>query len=118
MNKLFLIAALLFASCGTFADEFDDLEALLRSNEKKEGWLVSSNKDRRIIFIEMKLSAASDGMTQTQFDEFKPMFVEMFRKSLEEKNVPAFKKLNITILFNFVTTDGKLFKLVIGPGDL
>ena len=118
MKKLLLIVALLFASYGAFADQFDDLVNLLRSNGEKQGWTVRSNKVKRIVFIDMKLPAASDGVTQEQFNEVKPMFVDVFKKSLKEENVPGFKKLNITIQFNFVTTDGKYFKLVIAPRDL
>lgn len=118
MKKLLLIAALLFASYGAFADEFDDLVTVLRNNGAKQGWTVRSVKEKRIIFIDMKLPNASDGVTQAQFDEIRPMFVDVFKKSIKEENVPAFKKWNITIQFNFITTDGKTFKLVIAPRDL
>ena len=118
MKKLLLIAALLFASCGVFADEFDNVVAVLRANGKKQGWTVRSDKARRTIFIGVRLPNASDGATQEQFDAAKPVFVDSFRRSIKEENVPAFKKWNITIQFNFITTDGKTFKLVIAPRDL
>lgn len=118
MKKLFLIAALLFASYGAFADEFDDIVILLRSNGEKQGWRIGANRSRRIVSIDLQLPVAGLGVTQEQFDLLKPTFVEMFRKSLNEENVSAFKKLNITIQFNFVTTDGEVFKLVIYPRDL
>lgn len=118
MKKLLLIVALLFASYGVFADEFDDLVTVLRNNGAKQGWTVRSVKEKRIVFIDMKLPAASDGITQAQFDEVRPMFIDVFKRSVQEKNVPVFKMWNITIQFNFTTTDGKMFKLVIAPRDL
>ena len=120
MKKLLLAAALLFASYGAFADQFDDLVTMLRRNGEKQGWVVRSNKVGRTIFIDIKLPQTGEGvtLTQAQFDELKPMFVEMFRKSVKEENVPAFKSWNITIQWNFVTTDGKVFKLAIAPRDL
>ena len=118
MKKLLLIAALLFASYGAFADQFDDFVIMLRQAGKQQGWVIRSNRARRIAIIEAKLPCASDGMTQEQFNEFKPMFVEMFKKSLKAENIPTFKSLNIAIQFNIITTDGKIFKLVIAPRDL
>jgi hypothetical protein len=118
MKKLLLIVALLFVSCGVFADKFDDLVTVLRTNGKKQGWNVRSDKAKRVVFIDVKLPNASEGITQEQFDEVRPVFIDSFKKSIKEENVPAFKKLNITLRFSFTTTDGKTFKLVIAPCDL
>ena len=118
MKKLLLIAALLFASYGAFADEFDEFVSLLRDNVTKQGWKMRADKAKRIIYIEGKLPCPSDGMTQEIFDELRPMLIGAFKQNLREENVPEFKKLNITIVFKIITTDRKFFTLKIAPRDL
>ena len=118
MKKLLLVAALLFASFGAFADEFDDIVAGVKKDCTAQGWQVRSDKAKRIIFFEIKVPAASEGVTQAQFDEMKPMLVKSFKGGAKAEGAAALKKLNITLQFNFVTTDGKVFRTVISPADL
>lgn len=118
MKKLLLAITLMFASVGVFADDFDQLVSMLKGTGAQQGWTVRANKERRIIFFEVKLDDNSDGITQEIFDAFKPAMVANFKKGAKEEGVAAIKQMGVTLYFTFITTDGKRFNIAITPQDL
>ena len=118
MKKLLLALVLMFATVGVFADTFDDLVKFMKTSCAEEGWTIRSNKEKRVIFIDVKLDADSEGVTQELFDTLKPELVKNFKQGAKQEGVNALKELGVTLAFNFVTKDGKVFKIAITPKDL
>jgi len=118
MKKLLLIAALLFASYGAFADEFDDIVNLFKVGAAQQGWKVRGDKPKRIIFIDIKLPMDGELVTQEVFDLIKPMVIENFRKELGPDGIAMIRSYRLTLCLNFITNDGKILKLVLSPTEL
>lgn len=118
MKKLLLTAVLVFAALGTFADDFDDFVAVMQRNSASQGWVVRSDKAKRLVFFDVKIPASGEKLTQEQFDQMKPGFVKNFKDSTGEQGIAALKEFKVTLIFYFITTDGKRFRLTIAPADL
>ena len=111
MKKLLLIAALLFASFGAFADDFDTfVEAMKTENSV----VIRADKPHRIIFIDTKLS---DDIVSLSDEEIAEIKKELF-KAAKGDDPSVVKDLNVTIISNFITKDGKIYSVVISSGDL
>ena len=118
MKKLLLTAVLAFAACGAFADDFDDFVAVMQRNSANQGWVVRSDKAKRLVFFDIRIPAAGRDVTQEQFDTMKPDFVKNFKDSTGAKGIAALKEFKVTLVFNFIATDGKRFRMTIAPADL
>ena len=123
MKKLLLIAALLFASYGAFAEEmindFDALVVVLKTQLEKQGVEVRSDRATNTIFFDSKVPKPSNGVTQEQLDAMKPVMIRgMKDRDKDGKTVQLFKRLKIKLVYNFVTTDGVKYQLVISHEEL
>lgn len=118
MKKLLLIAALMFASFGVFADEFDDFVADMKEKSAQQGWAVRSDKKNHTVFFDVKLPQSGEGVTQEMFDAVKPDLVKSFKKSTGAGGIDFLKTRGITLVFVFTSTDNKQFKVTISPRDL
>ena len=118
MKKLLLIAILTFASFGVFADEFDDFVVSMRENAAQQGWTVRSDKKNRTVFFDVKLPKSEEVITQEMFDALKPELVKNFKKSTGPVGIDFLKTRGITLVFVFISTDTKQFKVTISPRDL
>ena len=118
MKKLLLIAALLFASYGVFADEFDDVVKTLQSNSGAIGCKVRSNKSKRIIYIDFKLPAEVTSASSEELAEFKKEFIKSFRSSSQGKAVVVMKRINASFCINLILTNGKVYRVRIAPDEM
>ena len=111
MKKLFLIAALMFAAVGAFADDFDDFVRGATS-KKIEGVTVCPDKAHRIVFFNCKLSVPGSSVTAEQIAEARNAII----RSLKNPDIPP--DFDITLIYNFISTDGEVFPIVINIADL
>ena len=118
MKKLLLTAALLFASYGVFADEFDDFVATMKRQSAGAETVVRANRAKRIVFFDTRINQNSKGITQEIFDSMKPQLEKDFRKKLGPEGIKFLKRNNISLVFRFVMLDGKRFRVAITPRDL
>ena len=123
MKKLLPLAMLLFASFGVFAaetiDDFDTLATALKTRLEERGVLVRADKAARTIFLDFKVPNPSNGITQAQIDAMKPDMIRgMKERDKDGKQARLFKDLKVTLVYNFVTTDGVKYTLVISYKEL
>lgn len=118
MKKLFLIAALLFASVGVFADEFDDVVVGMRNNVASQGWKVRSNKAKRIIYVDVKLPSEVTSASNEELYEFKKAFIQSFRQGAGPKGIARMKRIGATLCINLILTNDKVYPVMITPADL
>ena len=109
MKKLLLIAALLFASYGAFADDFDLFVAGMR--ESGVG-MVRTDKSHRIVFLDVK--ADFESLSDQELAEIKSMIL----KGMPAENAAIIRELNVTIVFNYISKNGKIYSVVITSSDL
>ena len=116
MKKLLLIASLLFASYGVFADDpFDTFVENVREEARTSGHVVRADRQHRMVFIDIRLPAEAGSLDDAQFAELKS---ELLKEAREDKDIAAVKERDVTLVFNFITGDGKIRSVVIAPADL
>lgn len=119
MKKLLFTAALLFASFGVFADEFDDFVGKMRKGADQNGVRLRADRDRRTIFFDFELPAENAGLTQARLDAMKPdMIADMKKKDRDGKFVSTVKNLRLTFVYNFTADDGRKLRLAISWREL
>ena len=121
MKKLVLIAALLFASYGVFADEYDDFARAVEKNAgpsakvhiyKKEGVLVANYK----LDLDLsKLPPERRDMIFQSVPELKNKIIEAFRNSADAEFM---RNKKLTSIVNYITLDREIITVVITPIDL
>ena len=112
MKKLLLIAALMFASFGAFAEE-DIFDVFVTEMKKNEAFTVRADKPHRIIFIDIKLPEEAIVLSDEQMSELRSEMLRNLRDVSE-----AVKAIGGTIIYNFITANGKIYSLVCAPSDL
>lgn len=115
MKKLILIAALLFASYGAFADEFDDFVGEMRERAENKGNSVRVDKARRIIFMDYKL-AGRKSFTEAELAGVREFVMKGLRG--DKRFAALIKKYGVTVLYNYISTDQNVFTIVVTPNDL
>ena len=122
MEKLLLAAVLMFASVGTFADEFDDFSQVLINKISSSTVAVRADKASHTIFLDIKMPGKLSDMPPEKRRQFidglpklKETFISKLRGSADERML---KKLHATLIYNFVTLDPQIFSVVIAPTDL
>ena len=116
MKKLLLIAALLFASYGAFADEFDDFVAGMRKDLRAEGVKVRSNKSTRTVFLDIKFPIESSQITPEVLAEMKRILIKPIKD--DPRAVAELKDLRVTLVYNIISTDGRVFKIRVRSSEL
>ena len=117
MKKLLLIVALLFASYGAFADEFDDIVAAMRQTSHQTGWKVRSNRATRTITFDIKLPPDVQSASPKDLADFKEAFVPEFRKSAGPRGVALIKRNRVTMVFRLILTNGRIYRVVVRPHE-
>ena len=121
MKKLLLIAALLFASYGVFADEFDDFVKTIQQ-KVGTGGTIRAAKKARIIFIDLKIPGKISELSpekRAQFFQQLPLFEQQFLTSLRgTADAKWLKENNVVIVYNLVSLDPQVFSVVITPVEL
>ena len=120
MKKLLPIALLLFAALAAPAaeDRFDKVVKGLREYSAAQGYTLRVDKEKRIIFLEIKLPFDGEGLTQNMLDEFKPLMIKNFKDRAESDRINALREIDLTLHYILITTDGKRFRIVVTPDDL
>ena len=113
MKKLFLIAALMFASFGAFADDFDDLVAINRRAAAKVGWGFRADYERRLLCFDIKFSEDVKAFTRRELEDFKREFILSFRKNADPEIVDRMRMAKVTMVIHLVMADGYKFKVSI-----
>ena len=116
MKKLFLIAALMFASFGAFADEFDDVVRALQGNSA--GLKVSANRAQRVIYIDFNLPPDVTSATSDDLAEFKAEFIKSFRSSSRGNGPAVMKRVGASFCINLIMTNGRVLRVRITPDEL
>jgi hypothetical protein len=119
MKKFLLIALLAVASVASVAeDRFDMVVKGLREYSAAQGYTLRVDKEKRTIFMEIRLPFDSEGLTQELLDAFKPLMIKNFKDKFENERVNLLKEIDATLHYTLVTTDGRQFKIVVTPDDL
>ena len=112
MKKLMLIAALLFASYGVFADEFDDFVAGARNGGVGD---VRAVKEYKLVFFDYKLPGNTN-VSEEKLAEAKKFLLAELKKN--PQFAPFIRNSGITIIYNYINEERKVFSIVITPGDM
>ena len=117
MKKLLLIAALLFASYGVFADEFDEFVQGAKGGVKNIPNVIAVRADKahRILFFDFRLPDHVKDVSDEQHAEMKRAMIRYFKNS---SFAEGFKELEVTVVYNYITADGKIYSVVISSSDL
>ena len=120
MKKLLPIILFAFAALAAPAaeDRFDMVVKGLREYSEAQGYTLRVDKEKRTIFLEIKLPFDSEGLSQNMLDAFKPLMIKNFRDKAENDHINALKEIDLTLHYILFTTDGKRFEIVITPDDL
>ena len=118
MKKLLLIAALIFASYGAFADEFDDLVTYIQEDSKSQNGIASirAAKEYGIIFMDIKFPG-SRKLSAEELDGGKKKIINEWRSGIPEF-LAKVKKLRLVIIINFINEDREIFTMIVTPDDL
>ena len=116
MKKLFLIAALMFASFGAFADDFDEFVAEARKSLASEGVKVRSDKAERTVFFDINFPIESSQVTPEVLAEMKQILIKPVKS--DPQAVAELQALKVTLVYNIISTDGKVFKITVRSSDL
>ena len=118
MKKLFLIAALMFAAVGAFADDFDMVVQLEQQAGEKGGFKVRGDKEYGVIFYDIKLSADTAPASPEELAEAKKEFLKIYRRNAGPNGIAILKKLSVSLIVNFIYTDYTILSIVITPDEL
>ena len=120
MKKLLPIILFAFAALAATAaeDRFDMVVKGLREYSEAQGYTLRVDREKRTIFLEIKLPFDSEGLSQNMLDAFKPLMIKNFMDRAEKDRINALKEIDLTLHYILVTTDGKVFKIVVTPDDL
>lgn len=117
MKKLLLAIALFLASFTVVAadntDLFDEFVKGMSASSAEGGFVIRSDKEHRIVFMDYKMPAEQKEVSPQDLAEAKAAMIKEMGESGK-----VVKALNISILINFITTDGRIFTVVIMPQDL
>ena len=111
MKKLLLIAALLFASYGAFADDFDEIVDAFRSGAAKAGWGFQVNYQRRVVFFDIKFSENVKAFTRKELEDFKREFIKSFSRNAGPNAVARIKENHVIMVVHLVMADGYKYKV-------
>ncbi|MBP5532257.1 MAG: hypothetical protein J6Y54_09560 [Lentisphaeria bacterium] len=120
MKKFLLTFLFVFAALAAPAaeDRFDKVVRGLREYSEAQGYTLRVDKEKRAIFLEIRLPFDSEGLSQNMLDAFKPLMIKNFKDKAEKDRINALKEIDVTLHYILVTTDGKIFKIVVTPDDL
>ena len=113
MKKLLFAFVLLVASCGAFADDFDDLAALYQRNAARLGWGFQANYKRRVLYFDIKFTERVKAFTRKDLEDFKREFIQSFRKGAGPGGIARMKRARATMVINLVMADGYKYKVSI-----
>ena len=122
MKKILLSAALLFASYGAFADDYDDFVHELRNKlgevTKNLGGpkaAVRADKPHRIVFIDFWMPDDLRRTTPEEDAEIRRTMIEQFKN---DDSADAIRELNVTLVYNYISKKGRIVSVVISSADL
>ena len=113
MKKLLLIAALIFASYGAFADDFDDVAELFRRNAAKVGWGYRVDRAKRMVFFDIKFTENVKSFTRQDLADFKREFIISFKKGAGPNGVAKIKRARLTMVLKLTMADGYSYRVKI-----
>ena len=120
MKKLLLTVLFAFAALAATAaeDRFDKVVRGLREYSEAQGYTLRVDKAKRVVFLEIRLPFDSEGLSQNMLDAFKPLMIKNFKDKAEKDHINVLREIDMTLHYILVTTDGKIFKIVVTPDDL
>ena len=112
MKKLLFAFVLMVASCGVFADDFDDIVAIYQRNMAKLGWGVRANRSRRVIYFDIRFSEhEAKGFTRKELEDIKRDFIRSFRKSAGPGGIALMHNARVTMIINLIMADGYKYQV-------